>query len=45
MIATMTAATQANKNAFMMTAPFFSAVTFVFIYFLFLTAKGQPRQT
>jgi hypothetical protein len=36
MIAMMTAATQANKNAFITTASLFSVVTFVFILSLFL---------
>jgi hypothetical protein len=41
MIAMITAATQANKNAFMMTASLFSAITFVFILFLFLTGLTE----
>ena len=46
MIAIMTAATQANKNAFMMTDFLFSAITFVFYLFLFLTGlTGQLVST
>ena len=44
MIAMMTAAMQANKNAFMMTASHFSAITFAFIRFLFLTGLTANRQ-